>query len=69
MIKTSFSLNEFLNLKDETIFNKKGGIFKTIVIAYSFNQINKIKKESSDKKKAKQVKNNITLRAIKIVKL
>jgi len=36
-IKNPLSLNEFLNLEDETILNKEGDIFNAIIAAYSSN--------------------------------
>ena len=36
-IKNPLSLNEFLNLEDETILNKEGDIFDAIIAAYSSN--------------------------------
>ena len=66
LIENPLSLDEFLNLKDETILDEEGDIFEAIVAAYSSNQANE-EGESSDEEE--QVEDDAALRAIEKVKL
>lgn len=67
-IEYLFLFDEFLNLEDKTILNKKGDIFKAIVTAYSSNQADE-EGESSDEEEVKKVKDDVVMRAIETVKL
>jgi hypothetical protein len=67
-IENPFSLDEFLNLEDETIVNKDKDIFISVVDYYVVVSLGK-KKESSDKKEVKKVCTTKALKAVKTIKM
>jgi hypothetical protein len=68
-IENPLSVNEFLNLEDETILDEEGDVFGAILAAYSSNQAKEDGKSSDEEEEVEQVGVDIALRAIETVKL
>jgi hypothetical protein len=67
-IENPLSLDEYLNLKDETIVNKDKDVFTSVVNHYIVVSLGK-KKESSDKEEVKKVYTAKALKAVKTIKM
>jgi hypothetical protein len=68
LIKDPLSLDEFLNLEDETIVDEDKDIFTSVVNNYSVDRSGK-EEESSDEEEVKEVDTAEALRAVETVKM
>ena len=68
-IESLFSLDEFLNPKDETIVNKDGDIFAIIVECYSVDRPGEEEESSDKEEEVEQIEDAKVLRIVKRLKL
>lgn len=68
-IKNPLSLDEFLNLKDETVVNKDSDIFTSVVEHYSADKPGQEEQSSDKEEEVEEVDTAKALKAIETVKL
>jgi hypothetical protein len=69
LIESSFPLDEFLNLKEETIVNKDDDIFAAVVECYSINKPGKEDESNDEKEKVERIEDAEALRIVERLKL